>query len=111
MKAVNLFDGGVSLAPPHFLACVDESLCNNCGKCSKVCNTHAHTISDKTHFFAIEKCIGCGLCVDACAQKAVTMKENPNYKAPSKNWLHHGLRILPASVMAAVRASVKRTHR
>jgi len=110
MKAVNLFDGGVSLAPPHFFAHVDESLCNSCGKCTKVCNTHAHTIRDKTHFFALEKCIGCGLCVDACAQKAVTMRENPDYRHPSKNWVHHGLRILPASVMAAVRAFVNRKH-
>ncbi|MBN2297223.1 MAG: 4Fe-4S binding protein [Deltaproteobacteria bacterium] len=108
MKAVNVFAGGVSLAPPHFLAHVDESICNSCGKCTKVCNTHAHTVRDRTHLFALEKCIGCGLCVDACAQHAVTMRENPDYRPPSKNWIHHGLRILPAGVMAAVRASVKR---
>ena len=104
MKAVNLFDGGVSLAPPHFLAEVNESLCNNCGKCTRVCNTHAHSIKDKLHHYDSEKCIGCGLCVGACPKHAITMMENPAYKAPSRNWIHHGIRILPASILATIRA-------
>ena len=104
MKAVNTFGGRVSLAPPHFLARIDEALCNNCGKCVKVCNTHAHAVKEKKHEYDADMCIGCGLCVDVCPKKAITMEVNPDYKAPSRNWIHHGIRILPASLMATLRA-------
>jgi len=110
MIAVNTFGGRVSLAPPHFLAHIVESLCNNCGKCVRVCNTHAHTVSDKIHLYDAEKCIGCGLCVQACPQNAITMGVNPDYKAPSRNWIHHGIRILPSSLLSTLRVHFKRDH-
>jgi electron transport complex protein RnfB len=111
MKAVSTFGGRVSLAPPHFLARVNETLCNNCGKCVKVCNTHAHTVSDKQHCYDAQKCIGCGLCVDTCAQHAVSLEENPLYKPPSRSWVHHGIRILPASILATIKARFFYDHK
>ena len=108
MKSVNAFGGRVSLAPPHFLAQIDETLCNNCGKCVKVCNTHAHTVNNKKHGYDAQNCIGCGLCVNACPQKAISMVVNPDYKAPSKNWIHHGIRLLPASLASTIKAHFNR---
>jgi len=108
LESVNKYGGMTSVAPPHFMANLDESLCNNCGKCSKVCNTHAHTVEDKIHSFDIDKCIGCGLCVDACNQKAISMVENPAYKPPSRDFNRLGLRILPYGVLSALKVKLSR---
>ncbi|MDT8272420.1 MAG: 4Fe-4S binding protein, partial [Desulfomonilia bacterium] len=103
LESINTFKGRMSLAPPHFLALVDESSCTSCGKCVKVCNTHAHSIEDRVHTYNHENCIGCGLCVTACPVHAITLAENPDYRPPSRSWLHHGLRILPGSVLSAMK--------
>ena len=108
IESINHFEGRASLAPPHFLAAVNETMCNACGKCSKVCNTHAHTVQDKQHIFDAGKCIGCGLCVRSCTQNAICMAENPDYRPPSKNWLRFGLRMLPGSILSSLRVAISR---
>jgi ferredoxin len=108
MESINHFGGRVSLARPHFLAAVDETACNACGRCAKVCNTHAHSVKDKQHGYDIQKCIGCGLCIKACSKKAVSMIENPDYTPPSRGWLHLGLRTLPKSLIAQLRVAISR---
>jgi ferredoxin len=108
MESINHFGGRVSLAPSHFLAVVDEAVCNACGKCAKVCNTHAHSVKDKQHAFDVQKCIGCGLCIKVCRKNTISMVENPDYSPPSQGWLCLGLRILPKSLMAQLRVAISR---
>jgi len=108
IESVNRFGGRVSLAQPHFMSVVDEPACNSCGRCAKVCNTYAHTLKDKRHVYDSAKCIGCGLCVRACPKKALSMRENSDYSPPSKNWLHFGLRIMPAGILSQIRVAMSR---
>ncbi len=108
IESVNRFGGRVSLAQPHFIAAVDESACNSCGRCAKVCNTYAHRVKDKQHVYDSAECIGCGLCVKACPKKAVSMRENSDYSPPSKSWLHFGLRIMPAGILSQIRVAMSR---
>lgn len=108
IETVNHYQGRNIVAPPALTAVVDEDICNHCGRCIKACNTHAHTLSDKTHCFDAEKCIGCGLCVSACPQGAIAMCENPEYRAPSKNFATLGAKLMPAVTATALRVKIKR---
>jgi Na+-translocating ferredoxin:NAD+ oxidoreductase subunit B len=108
IESINHYGGMISLTPPHFLASIDSHMCNDCGRCAKVCNTHAHTIKDKKHVYEAEKCIGCGLCVKACRKYAITMKENTDYQRPSGGWFSFALRILPRSLLSTLRVTLAR---
>ncbi|MBN1635633.1 MAG: 4Fe-4S binding protein [Deltaproteobacteria bacterium] len=107
IKSINQFGAMNSVAPPHFLATLEEILCNNCGKCVRVCNTHAHSLSEKKHLFDQSKCIGCGACEDLCPQGAISLVENRAYKAPSRDFTRLGLKLLPRAVLAALRAKIR----
>ena len=108
MEYVNRYGGAISLAAPHFTARVDDALCNACGRCAKVCNTHAHAVADKQHSYDAHRCIGCGLCVKACSKKAVSLAENPDYDPPSKSWLRLGMRMLPPGLLSTIRVALTR---
>lgn len=104
IESINHFNGRVSLAEPHYLALMDEEFCTNCGKCAKVCNTHAHTLTLREHAYNAAQCIGCGQCVPACPQDIISLQPNPGYKAPSKSWLSFGLRVLPSGMLSSLKA-------
>ena len=107
LEAINHFDINV-IAPPHFIVEVDESLCNNCGKCAKACNTNAHTYENKKHAYDVKKCLGCGLCINPCKPNAIKMVENPSYKPPSKNFPTLGIKLLPSTVMIGLKAKIRK---
>lgn len=46
---------------------VREEACTGCGKCLRVCPMDIKRVGD-------HECIHCGLCVDACADKAITLR-------------------------------------
>lgn len=46
--------------------------CKNCGLCSIVCPSKAHTMENGVHQFNREKCIQCGKCADVCTNKALS---------------------------------------
>jgi len=95
--------GGMALvAEAHFLAAVDAERCENCGKCAKVCNTHAHRSEDKRHVFEVKKCIGCGLCLDVCAAGAIRFVENRVFKPPASGYAELSLRLLPNAVRSGL---------
>jgi Na+-translocating ferredoxin:NAD+ oxidoreductase subunit B len=108
LESVNNFEGVANLAHPHFLVEVDESLCNDCGKCAKACNTRAHIFQDKKHSFAKEKCIGCGVCMTVCKQDALELVANAAFKPPSKDFKQLAIRLLPGTVIAGVKSRLTR---
>ncbi|HUT53696.1 MAG TPA: 4Fe-4S dicluster domain-containing protein [bacterium] len=108
LETVNHFGGQNLLAPPHYRARVDASLCNNCGKCARACNTYAHTMENKKHLYAADKCLGCGACIGVCKEEAISLIENPAYKPPSKSFATLGLRLLPATAWSGLKAKLAR---
>ena len=96
------------MAQPKFKAVVDESLCTNCGRCIKPCNTMAHSVASKTHRYDPALCIGCATCVSACREGAITMVENPLYNEPSESFSRLVYRILPKMAVYMTRAAIHR---
>ncbi|MDY6822979.1 MAG: 4Fe-4S binding protein [Thermodesulfobacteriota bacterium] len=107
LETVNHYQGRNIVAPPPFVATVNEDKCNHCGRCLKACNTRAHTLSDKTHCFDPAKCIGCGLCVPACPEGAITMCENPDHHPPARNFGALGAKLMPAVTATALKVKIK----
>jgi NAD-dependent dihydropyrimidine dehydrogenase PreA subunit len=107
LKIHNSFSRNL-IAPPHVIAEVDESLCNSCGKCVKVCNTYAHSLENRKHGYNQELCVGCGNCVIACKNKAIRMKENMLYRPPSRSYTRLILNMLPPVLLTGVKIKLKR---
>ena len=91
------------VTPPEFIAVVDEEKCVHCGKCISSCNLFAHSISDGKHAVKQTRCVGCGLCVLACSFGAITMRENPGYRKPSRNYVQLALKVVPGKLMSYMR--------
>jgi len=108
LGAVNKYNGMTLMANSHFIAEVDEALCNECGKCALVCNTFAHGMKDKKHLYDHENCIGCGVCVESCKEKAIHMVENPKYKRPPGGYRSLGVKLLGPVALSGLRAMIKR---
>lgn len=71
-----LLDADFSLKEDFYsgeLAVIDESKCNNCGKCKEVCRFDA--IEQKDGKYVIDKisCEGCWYCSRVCPNDAITM--------------------------------------
>ncbi len=106
LETINHFNGMKIMAPPHYIAAVDESLCNHCGKCLRACNTMAHGLEDKKHWFDVDKCIGCGVCLAQCKAGAITMTENDSYQTPAKSFGALGTKLLPKVAIAGALAKI-----
>jgi ferredoxin len=111
IQSINRYGGMVSLSSPHFQASVDPNLCNDCGRCIRVCNTHAHAMQDRRHLYDKARCIGCGLCIGICPKNALSLKINPDYQRPSRDWVRFALRIVPRSLVAFARVALARKNR
>ncbi len=96
------------LAPSHFVADVDEQLCDNCGRCVKACNTMAHAINDKRHVYDSANCIGCGYCSKVCKNNAIKMIENLSYKPPSKSYINLLFKMLPPITLMGTKIKFSR---
>jgi len=59
------------------LPIIDESKCNACGKCAKVCNFNALAVLKTKAVLFKELCHSCGGCVLVCPEDAIT--EEPDF--------------------------------
>jgi ferredoxin len=69
----------------EYLARVDTSSCNRCGKCLERCQFGALHYAPESDVVAVdyEKCFGCGVCRRACSTGAITLvgrETLPKYK-------------------------------
>lgn len=55
---------------------VDESLCDGCGECSKICQFSAIVTFGTASLVFPEMCHGCGGCTLVCPHKAITEKDH-----------------------------------
>ena len=61
--------------PPKF-AGIDPEICNNCGKCEKVCFYRAISPGEESYVVDQSKCDGCGLCAQWCPVSAIQLTED-----------------------------------
>lgn len=80
------YHNGIAKTP--FIAVIDETKCNGCGLCLKVCNVHGivrkEGETEKRHPARVLEgvCLGCGACVPACKRDALTLLERPERPLP-----------------------------
>jgi len=108
VESVNNWNGKAGIAPAHFLARIDQSLCDDCGKCLKPCNTLAHLMEKKKHRFFAERCIGCGNCLSSCKNAAISLVENPSYKSPAAGFRALGIKSFPAISLTGIKVRLRR---
>jgi len=92
------------VAPPRYLAEVDEDACDHCGLCLPACSTGAHAVARKAHTYAVEACIGCGNCVDVCRTHAIRLVPNPRYKRAPQDFGKLLKRVAPGIGLALLKA-------
>ena len=86
---------GVGKTP--FLAEVDESKCDYCGKCMAACNAKAigagikETGGERHRVAAVDSsiCLGCGACVSTCAPGAISLAPRAGATVPPRT--HDGM--------------------
>jgi len=73
--------GAPSLASSGYVAHVDTSQCDACGKCGNACPFEAIK-TDKAAVVQWEKCMGCGVCVSQCPNEAVSLVRDEKKGVP-----------------------------
>lgn len=96
------------VAPSHCVPVVDDTVCNDCGRCVRVCNTYAHVIEERKHLLRTERCIGCGHCVRACPRNAIKLIENPAFKRPKTSYMQLLLNMFPPILLMGMEIKWKR---
>jgi len=88
------------LHPVHttnFIAALDASACNGCGKCAKACPVDAIEMKPRgdpaSRYKKIavhdkERCLGCGVCVPACRERALRLEPRAERVLTPKNSAH-----------------------
>jgi ferredoxin len=84
LLGVNRFGYPNTVVTSNYIAQVDESLCNGCGKCAKACPVQAMSMQEtqekryktgKKPALDPNFCIGCGVCALKCKTGAVRLHE------------------------------------
>jgi ferredoxin len=108
LESINHYGCKSLLAPPRYLARVDDGLCNSCGLCVRACNTAAHRLVEKKHSYTSDKCIGCGFCVAVCKKGAISMAFNADYRRPARGFASLGISLMPKTAISGLRAILSR---
>jgi len=85
LKNLNKLDQPAKIANTNHYAIVDAESCTGCGRCEKICQMNAITVSDETAVVDLDRCIGCGLCVAHCECNAailVAKEESKRHAVP-----------------------------
>ena len=88
IKALTLFGGPATQYLSNYQTNFNQSLCINCGKCSRRCFVSAIKEDDEGKVAVdLDQCIGCGLCVSVCPTKALKLCRKPDSETyiPPKN--------------------------
>ena len=84
----------------NFIPIVNESACNGCGKCVKVCPVEAMTLVSsndtenpkrKVAKLDEEVCLGCGVCVRSCNKNSLQLKSRPSRVITPLNGTHRAV--------------------
>jgi ferredoxin len=52
---------------------LDESKCDLCGNCVKICQFEANEIREEMLVYNRQECVGCELCVEHCPNGALAL--------------------------------------
>ena len=84
----------------NFIPVINESVCNGCGKCVKVCPVEAMTLvssndtenpKKKVAKLDEEICLGCGVCVRSCNKNSLQLKSRPSRVITPLNGTHRAV--------------------
>ena len=71
---------------------IDNSLCNNCGECLKMCPQNAVLEVDNSYKIDSKNCIGCKKCYDKCSFNAIYLQsKNIDLKEILPNIINNGI--------------------
>ncbi len=117
LRIINDFSAPGLISKPHFMPHRDETMCNDCGKCARICPMNAWqevaAAGEKSrgakYQFDSERCIGCGLCVSNCKPGALELMPVPDAGQPEKNYNMLLLKNTPAFLSNAFKIWLRRT--
>jgi NAD-dependent dihydropyrimidine dehydrogenase PreA subunit len=81
-------DFGSQMLKGHYVAIVDEKLCNGCGICAQRCQFGAlkfNVTNDKTGIDQF-RCFGCGLCETGCPRGAIKLIDRTTIPSLKEVW-------------------------
>ncbi len=81
-------DFGYNLLKGHYVAEVDENICNGCGICAQRCQFGALKFNVTTDKAGIDpfRCFGCGVCETACPRKAIRLLDRMKIPSLKEVW-------------------------
>lgn len=91
-------DWGIGTIKSHYVAAVDNDLCNGCGVCAQRCQFGAIKFESTRQKSNIDpfKCFGCGLCETGCPRQAISLLDRKSLPELADVWTGSGSGLLPA---------------
>jgi len=81
-----------SLAPPEFLAKIDQVKCIKCKRCIQNCGWSVYSWGGDKVLIDTYKCVNCLRCYHYCPEEAITIEDNPVRFRSNANWGFYNIR-------------------
>ncbi|MEK6539257.1 MAG: glutamate synthase-related protein [Deltaproteobacteria bacterium] len=81
-----------SLAPPEFLAKIDQVKCIRCKRCIQNCGWSVYSWGGDNVLIDTYKCVKCLRCYHYCPEEAITIEDNPVRFRSNANWGFYNIR-------------------